>query len=112
MLWPAVISIATFFANIGFNLLFISLYGFNGAPLATSMSRALQLVLTVAVSLYVRHQQIDDDKARAHSIHNGALEWPEIRKCLFVGCTPSMLWSYMKLGLPGERRIRFHRDIG
>ncbi|KAG5192353.1 mate-domain-containing protein [Tribonema minus] len=45
---PMVISVATFCVNLGANELFIRAFGFEGAPTATSVSRAAMLLFTLA----------------------------------------------------------------
>merc|ERR1711907_497863 len=46
-----VIGVVANLANIGFNLIFIHLFGFNGCPVATSVSRLFQLA---AAAVYLK----------------------------------------------------------
>lgn len=53
---PAVVGVLTFLINIGSNVVLVRALGFSGAPLATSLSRILQLLMTImAVVLHERH---------------------------------------------------------
>jgi len=54
MMAPAIITLIAFFLNIGFNAGLIALWGFKGAPLATSLSRLIQFLL-LALAVY-RHE--------------------------------------------------------
>jgi hypothetical protein len=63
MLAPAILGISAFLLNIGTNFIFIRAYGFLGAPIATTVSRVLFFVGSVAIlahSVYCRGKQRDE----------------------------------------------------
>lgn len=58
MMVPAIITVVAFLLNIGFNAALITVLGFKGAPIATSISRFCQFVLlAVAVMLHERRRR-------------------------------------------------------
>jgi hypothetical protein len=63
MLAPAMLGISAFLVNIGTNFIFIRAYGFLGAPIATTLSRILFFIGSVAIlarSVYCRRKQRDE----------------------------------------------------
>lgn len=57
MLAPALLGIAGFLVNIGMNFLFIRAYGFLGAPIATTASRVVYLLGSIAILARSLHCQ-------------------------------------------------------
>ena len=73
MLAPALVTVATFGINIALNAGMIAALGFNGAPVATSLSRVAQLLMLALVVWRVEHKK---SKAAAvfASSHDNNLE--------------------------------------
>ncbi|KAG5188068.1 mate-domain-containing protein [Tribonema minus] len=62
---PMLISGVTFLVNIAANFIFIRIFNFNGAPLATSASRVIMLLLTIA---YLTRQPLVPESAHTLSV--------------------------------------------
>ena len=83
--------------NIGFNFLLVSQFGLIGSPIATSLSRMLQVLLLVAI---VKHRNL-------HLTHSNSIgcvttwpawDWKHVLQ-------PQALASFMEVALPGAAML-------
>ncbi|EFJ42410.1 hypothetical protein VOLCADRAFT_97490 [Volvox carteri f. nagariensis] len=92
MLAPAVVAASTCAFNVLSNAVFVHYLGFIGAPIATSVSRFVQLFVYLGVVLVLQHKN-----------HPGGWgRWlARSRRCWTKALSPGVLYMFMQLGIPG-----------
>ncbi|GLI65958.1 hypothetical protein VaNZ11_009639 [Volvox africanus] len=92
MVPPALVAAATCAFNVASNAVFVHYLGFVGAPIATTVSRFVQLSAYLAVVLGLQHKY-----------HPGGWgRWmARSRRCWSKACSPRVLAMFLQLGLSG-----------